>query len=62
MDPSDNDGNLSHIVEAVAMNDGPAPDNSTGQKDTSPADMLRFSLHICFNTSILMFHPHYLSL
>ncbi|XP_074494280.1 centromere protein H [Sebastes fasciatus] len=55
MDPSDNDGNLSHIVEAVAMNDGPAPDNSTGQKDTSPADMLRIKQQMsnqCFEMAV----------
>ncbi|XP_037632910.1 centromere protein H [Sebastes umbrosus] len=55
MDPSDNAGNLSHIVEAVAMNDGPAPDNSTGQKDTSPADMLRIKQQMsnqCFEMAV----------
>ncbi|KAM9360423.1 centromere protein H [Symphorus nematophorus] len=41
MDPSDNVGNLNHMVEAVVLNHSPAPDSSTGQKDTSPADMLR---------------------
>ncbi len=53
MDLPDNVGNLNHMVEAVALNDGAAPDSSAGQKDTSPADMLRFFHHICFNFFIV---------
>ncbi len=41
MDPSDKVGNLNHMVEAVVLNDGSAPDSS-GQRDTSFADMLRY--------------------
>lgn len=53
MDQSGNVGNLKHMVEAVVPNDGPPSESYNGQKDTLPADMLRFFLHICFNTSIL---------
>lgn len=35
--------NPGHTPEAVALNDGPAPENSGGQKDTTLTDMLRFS-------------------
>ncbi|XP_044052704.1 centromere protein H [Siniperca chuatsi] len=55
MDSSDNVGNLNHMVEAVALDDGPAPDSSTGQKDTSPADMLRIKQQMsnqCFEMAV----------
>ncbi|XP_029295233.1 centromere protein H [Cottoperca gobio] len=53
MDPSDNVGNLNHMVEAVALT--PAPDCSTAQKDTSPADMLRIKQQMsnqCFEIAV----------
>ncbi|XP_049435007.1 centromere protein H [Epinephelus fuscoguttatus] len=52
MDPSDNVGKLNHMVEAVALNDGPAPDSSTGQK---PADLLRIKQQMsnqCFEMAV----------
>jgi len=52
MDASDNMGSLNHMVETVALNDNPAPESSSGQKDASPADMLRF-LHHIYNMSNL---------
>ncbi|XP_035514708.1 centromere protein H [Morone saxatilis] len=55
MDSSDNVGNLNHMVEAVVLNDGPAPDGSTGQKDTSPTDMLRIKQQMsnqCFEMAV----------
>lgn len=55
MDSSDDIGNLNHIVKAVALNDGPAPDGSVGQKETPPTDMLRFFFYICF---LLLLHLH----
>ncbi|KAF7645787.1 hypothetical protein LDENG_00198420 [Lucifuga dentata] len=47
--------NLSHSVEAVALNDGSAPENSSGQKDMSPTDMLRIKEQMsnqCFEMAI----------
>ncbi|KAF0033779.1 hypothetical protein F2P81_013845 [Scophthalmus maximus] len=41
MEPSDSVGDLNCTMEAVTLSGGPAPDSSTGQKDTSPAVMLR---------------------
>ncbi|XP_075955564.1 centromere protein H [Anarhichas minor] len=55
MDPSEDVGNLDHPVEAVALNYGPAPDGSTGQKDTPPADMLRIKQQMsnqCFEMAV----------
>ncbi|KAM7019061.1 centromere protein H [Tautogolabrus adspersus] len=55
MDPSDTVGNLNHMVEAVALNGAPAPDSSTGQKDTSPVDMLRIKQQMsnqCFEMEV----------
>ncbi|XP_045891768.1 centromere protein H isoform X2 [Micropterus dolomieu] len=55
MESSDNMGNFNHMVEAVALNDVPAPDGSTGQKDTSPADMLRIKQQMsnqCFEMAV----------
>lgn len=51
MNPSDNVENLNHRVEAVVLNDGSARDSSSGQKDTSSSDMLRFLPNTCFNIS-----------
>ncbi|XP_022613853.1 centromere protein H isoform X2 [Seriola dumerili] len=42
-------------MEAVALNDGPAPDGSSGQRDTSPADMLRIRQQMsnqCFEMAV----------
>ncbi|XP_018523862.1 centromere protein H [Lates calcarifer] len=55
MDPSDNVGNLNHTMEAVGLNDGPVPNGSTGQKDTSPTDMLRIKQQMsnqCFEMAV----------
>ncbi|XP_040899127.1 centromere protein H [Toxotes jaculatrix] len=55
MDPTDSVGNLNHTMEAVALNDGAAPDCSTGQKDTSPTDMLRIKQQMsnqCFEMAV----------
>ncbi|XP_035812975.2 centromere protein H isoform X2 [Amphiprion ocellaris] len=55
MDSSGSDGSLNHKLEAVALNDGPAPDNSTGQKETSPVDMLRIRQQMsnqCFEMAV----------
>uniref|UniRef100_UPI0037E7AED2 centromere protein H n=1 Tax=Semicossyphus pulcher TaxID=241346 RepID=UPI0037E7AED2 len=55
MDPSDVVGTLNHKVEAAALNGAPAPDCSTGQKDTSPADMLRMKQQMsnqCFEMAV----------
>ncbi|XP_034547670.1 centromere protein H [Notolabrus celidotus] len=54
MDPSDIVGNLNHMVESVALN-GPSAPDSTGQKDTSPADMLRIKQQMsnqCFEMAV----------
>ncbi|XP_022613836.1 centromere protein H isoform X1 [Seriola dumerili] len=55
MDPSNNAVHLNHRMEAVALNDGPAPDGSSGQRDTSPADMLRIRQQMsnqCFEMAV----------
>ncbi|XP_034728506.1 centromere protein H [Etheostoma cragini] len=55
MDPSDNMGALNHMVEAVALDNGPAPDSSTGQKDALPNDMLRIKQQMsnqCFEMAV----------
>ncbi|XP_023269422.1 centromere protein H isoform X2 [Seriola lalandi dorsalis] len=42
-------------MEAVALNDGPAPDGSSGQRDTPPADMLRIRQQMsnqCFEMAV----------
>lgn len=43
------------MAEAVALNDGPGPESSTGQKDTLPADMLRIKQQMsnqCFEMTV----------
>uniref|UniRef100_A0A3P8TNW4 Centromere protein H C-terminal domain-containing protein n=1 Tax=Amphiprion percula TaxID=161767 RepID=A0A3P8TNW4_AMPPE len=55
MDSSGSEGGLNHKLEAVALNDGPALDNSTGQKETSPVDMLRIRQQMsnqCFEMAV----------
>ncbi|CAJ1068881.1 centromere protein H [Xyrichtys novacula] len=55
MDPSDIMGNLNHMVGAVRLNGAPAPDHTTGQKETSPADMLRMRQQMsnqCFEMTV----------
>ncbi|KAM8885763.1 centromere protein H isoform 2-T3 [Spinachia spinachia] len=55
MDQPDDVGTLHHPVEAVALNHGPAPDSSSGPKDTQPADMLRIKQQMsnqCFEMAI----------
>ncbi|XP_059193506.1 centromere protein H [Centropristis striata] len=55
MDQSDSVGNFDHLVEAVALNDSPAPHNSTEQKETSPTDMLRIKQQMsnqCFEMAV----------
>ncbi|XP_042344847.1 centromere protein H [Plectropomus leopardus] len=50
MEPSDNMGNINHMVEAAALNDG--PDSSAGQK---PADLLRIKQQMsnqCFEMAV----------
>lgn len=42
MDPSDDVENLNQGVDAVMLNDGPDHDGSSGEKDTTASDMLRF--------------------
>lgn len=53
MDSSDSEGNLNHVVRTVGLND--APDSTTGQRDTSPADMLRIKQQMssqCFEMAV----------
>ncbi|XP_073323020.1 centromere protein H [Pagrus major] len=53
MDPSDNVGNLNHMMEGVVLDNGSAPDGR--QKDTSPADMLRIKQQMsnqCFEMAV----------
>ncbi|XP_070690360.1 centromere protein H [Pempheris klunzingeri] len=55
MDPSDNVGNMNHAVEDVALNDAPARDSSSGQKETSPVDVLRIKQQMsnqCFEMAV----------
>ncbi|XP_071755892.1 centromere protein H [Centroberyx gerrardi] len=55
MDPSDDVGNLGLTVEAVVLKDRPAPEGSSGQKDTSPTDMLRIKEQMsnqCFELAV----------
>ncbi|KAM4616190.1 centromere protein H [Polymixia lowei] len=55
MDPSHDVGVLGHRVEAVALNSCQAPEVSSGQKDTSPADMLRIKEQMsnqCFEMAV----------
>lgn len=55
MDSSNSEGTLNHKLEAVALNDDPAPDNSNGQKETSPVDMLRIRQQMsnqCFEMAV----------
>ncbi|KAM6931100.1 centromere protein H [Xenentodon cancila] len=55
MEPSDSVGGLSHMVESVALRDGPAADSSVAQKETSPADMLRIKQQMsnqCFEMAV----------
>lgn len=42
MESSDSQGKLNHMVGTMEPNDVPAAEGATGQKDTSPVDMLRF--------------------
>lgn len=42
MDPSEDVENLHQGVDAVALNDGPDIEGSSGEKDTTASDMLRF--------------------
>ncbi|XP_037536399.1 centromere protein H [Nematolebias whitei] len=51
----DNMGSLNHMVETVALSDGPAPESSSTQKDTSPTDMLRIKQQMsnqCFEMAV----------
>ncbi|XP_037337839.2 centromere protein H [Pungitius pungitius] len=55
MDAPNNVGTLQHTVEAVVLDRGPAPDSSSEQKDTQPADMLRIKQQMsnqCFEMEI----------
>ncbi|XP_008279691.1 centromere protein H [Stegastes partitus] len=55
MDSSGNEGNLNRKMKTVALNDGPAPDISTGQKEMSPGDMLRIKQQMsnqCFEMAV----------
>ncbi|AWP06968.1 Centromere protein H isoform 2 [Scophthalmus maximus] len=55
MEPSDSVGDLNCTMEAVTLSGGPAPDSSTGQKDTSPAVMLRIKQQMsnqCFEIAV----------
>ncbi|XP_034450643.1 centromere protein H [Hippoglossus hippoglossus] len=55
MDQSDSVGDLKHTMEAVALNDGPAPNSSNAQRDTSPANMLRIKQQMsnqCFEMAV----------
>ncbi|XP_051807006.1 centromere protein H [Acanthochromis polyacanthus] len=55
MESSDSEASLNHKLEAVALNDGPAPENSTGQTETSPVDMLRIRQQMsnqCFEMAV----------
>lgn len=55
MDASINTGSLSQMVETVGQNDGPAADDCSAQKDTSPADMLRIKQQMsnqCFEMAV----------
>lgn len=45
MESSDSQGKLNHMVGTMEPNDVPAAEGATGQKDTSPVDMLRFVSH-----------------
>ncbi|XP_041644051.1 centromere protein H [Cheilinus undulatus] len=52
MDPVEN---LNHMVEAVALTGASAPDSSAGQKETSPADILRIKQQMsnqCFEMEV----------
>ncbi|XP_047447365.1 centromere protein H [Mugil cephalus] len=47
--------NLNHTVGTMALNDDPAPESSTGQKDTSPAEILRIKQQMsnqCFEMAV----------
>ncbi|XP_030271980.1 centromere protein H [Sparus aurata] len=55
MDPSDNVGNLNHMMEGVVLDNGSTSDGSPKQKDTSPADMLRIKQQMsnqCFEMAV----------
>ncbi|XP_076007061.1 centromere protein H [Genypterus blacodes] len=55
MASSDQVMNLGRSVEAVALKDGPAPENSGGQKDPTPTDMLRIKEQMsnqCFEMAV----------
>lgn len=49
MDPSEDVENLNQGVDAVVLNDGSDHDTSSGQKDTTASDMLRFIYNSCNN-------------
>ncbi|XP_029999710.1 centromere protein H isoform X2 [Sphaeramia orbicularis] len=55
MDQPEEMGSFSQPTEAVGLNDDPAPDGSTGQKDTSTTDMLRIKKQMsnqCFEMAV----------
>lgn len=47
MDPSEDVENLKQGVDAEELNDGPDPDTSSPQNDTTASDMLRFLYNSC---------------
>ncbi|XP_042069758.1 centromere protein H isoform X2 [Haplochromis burtoni] len=52
---SDSQGNLNHMVGTMEPNDVPAAEGATGQKDTSPVDMLRIKQQMsnqCFEMAV----------
>ncbi|KAK2837356.1 hypothetical protein Q5P01_014568 [Channa striata] len=55
MEPLDTMGNINHQMEAVALNDGSAPESSSRQRNTSPVDMLRIKQQMsnqCFEMAV----------
>ncbi|XP_019221402.1 centromere protein H isoform X1 [Oreochromis niloticus] len=55
MESSDSQGKLNHMVGTVEPNDVPAAEGATGQKDTSPVDMLRIKQQMsnqCFEMAV----------
>lgn len=55
MDSSGNVGDLGHMVEAVVLNDGPAPHSFMGQRNALSTDMLRIKQQMsnqCFEMAV----------